>query len=56
MPAKASHHGPTMMHETALVHYLIAETYYNCRSTGMEQAPLLQGFAASPLLYISDKG
>ena len=43
-----------MMHETALVHYLIAETYYNCRSTGMEQA--LQGFAASPLLYISDKG
>ena len=45
-----SDHVATIMHERALVHSLFAETY-----SYYQLAPALQNYAASPLLYISDK-
>ena len=41
MSANTSDHVTTMMHDEALVHYLIHETYYNGRfCTCWQQAPL----------------
>ena len=51
--AKASNHVTPMMHERALVQYLIAETYYKGRF--YQQAFALHNYAFSPLLYMSDK-
>ena len=51
--AKPSDQVTKLMHERALVHYLIAETHNNGRF--YQQAPALQNYAFSPLLYIGDK-
>ena len=44
LPAKASDHVATMMHERALVHYLIAETYIN-NGRFNQEAPAFQNYA-----------
>ena len=51
--AKSSDHVTTMMHKRSLVHYLIAETYNNC--SFYQQAPVLQNYAVTPLLLMSDQ-
>ena len=44
---------PGMMHERTLAHCLISEAYNNGRL--YQQAPALQNYAVSLLLYMSDK-
>ena len=51
--AKASDHVTTMMHERAVVHYVIAETHNNSRF--YQQAPDLQNYAVSPCCICDER-